>query len=58
MDIKFVFLWSDILIYVLILSVLSTLFYINKQEHTRNSVYKIFCQKIGLISFLIYRLLY
>jgi len=53
MDIKFVFLWSDILIYVLILSVLSTLFYINKQEHTRNSVYKIFCQKIGLISFLI-----
>jgi len=29
------------------------LFYISKYEHTRNSVYKIFCQKVGLISFLV-----
>lgn len=53
MDIKFVFLWSDILIYVLILSLCIVLYYLSKHEYTRSSLYKIFCQKVGLISFLV-----
>ena len=53
MDIKFIVLWSDILIYILILASIALIFYINTHEQIRSSCYKIFCQKIGLISFLI-----